>query len=261
VLREVVLADIEQQVAAGAQHITFGDPDFFNGPGHAIKLVSALHERWPELTYDATIKVEHLLKQADKLEILRNTGCVLVTTAVESVDERILEILDKRHTRAEFARVVELCRDAGLALNPTFVTFTPWISLDGYLDLLQTLADLHLVDNVSPIQYGIRLLIPDGSRLLELPETRAVIHPFDPRALVYPWDHPDPGMDQLHQTVLQIVQASQDENARRHQVFERVWNAAIDAIGPRNGKTPPAPLPGNASGLPPVPSLSEPWYC
>ena len=31
--RDVVLEDIRQQVAAGAQHITFGDPDFFNGTG------------------------------------------------------------------------------------------------------------------------------------------------------------------------------------------------------------------------------------
>ena len=30
--REIVLGDIRQQVAAGARHITFGDPDFFNGP-------------------------------------------------------------------------------------------------------------------------------------------------------------------------------------------------------------------------------------
>jgi hypothetical protein len=30
VQRDVVLADIRQQVAMGAEHITFGDPDFFN---------------------------------------------------------------------------------------------------------------------------------------------------------------------------------------------------------------------------------------
>ena len=36
--REVVMADIRQQVSAGARHITFGDPDFFNGIGHAIPL-------------------------------------------------------------------------------------------------------------------------------------------------------------------------------------------------------------------------------
>ena len=40
---DVVLADIRQQVSAGAEHITFGDPDFFNGPTHAIRIVDALH--------------------------------------------------------------------------------------------------------------------------------------------------------------------------------------------------------------------------
>ena len=57
VQRDVVLADIRQQVAMGAEHITFGDPDFFNGPGHAMALVDALHAEFPGLTYDATIKI------------------------------------------------------------------------------------------------------------------------------------------------------------------------------------------------------------
>ena len=43
VQREVVLADARQQIQAGAQHITFGDPDFFNGPGHALAIVEAFH--------------------------------------------------------------------------------------------------------------------------------------------------------------------------------------------------------------------------
>ncbi|HXT74278.1 MAG TPA: CUAEP/CCAEP-tail radical SAM protein, partial [Candidatus Angelobacter sp.] len=63
--RDVVLADIRHQVAAGAQHITFGDPDFFNGIGHAIPLVEALHNEFPDITYDATIKIEHLLKHSE----------------------------------------------------------------------------------------------------------------------------------------------------------------------------------------------------
>src|SRR5688572_32344847 len=41
---EVVLEDIDQQVAAGAAHITFGDPDFFNGPTHARRIVEQLHQ-------------------------------------------------------------------------------------------------------------------------------------------------------------------------------------------------------------------------
>ena len=62
VQRDVVLEDIRRQVAAGARHITFGDPDFFNGPGHAMPIVQALHRAWPWLSYDITIKIEHLRK-------------------------------------------------------------------------------------------------------------------------------------------------------------------------------------------------------
>ena len=149
---EVVLEDIKRQVEAGAQHITFGDPDFFNGPAHALRIVKSLHQQFPDLTYDVTIKIEHLLKHAQYVPILRETGCLFVTSAVESVDNHILTIFDKLHTREDFIQVVSLLREVGLALNPTFVTFTPWTTLQGYLDLLALFYDLDLVENISPIQ-------------------------------------------------------------------------------------------------------------
>jgi radical SAM superfamily enzyme YgiQ (UPF0313 family) len=55
---EIVLADIRSQVNQGVSHITFGDPDFFNGPGHAMRITRALHEEFPDITFDATIKIE-----------------------------------------------------------------------------------------------------------------------------------------------------------------------------------------------------------
>src|SRR5262249_10801833 len=122
---DVVLADIRQQVDAGARHITFGDPDFFNGPAHALAILSALAREWPELTYDATIKVEHLLKQRALLPRLRDTGCLFITSAVEAIDDDILARLDKHHTRADFIEAVAICRAAGVTLVPTFVAFTP----------------------------------------------------------------------------------------------------------------------------------------
>ena len=57
-----VLADIRQQVQAGARHITFGDPDFLNGPTHALKIARALHEEFPNITFDFTAKVDHLIQ-------------------------------------------------------------------------------------------------------------------------------------------------------------------------------------------------------
>ena len=204
--REVVLADIGQQVTAGgARHITFGDPDFFNGPTHAMRIVEDLAREFPGVTYDVTIKVEHLLRHRQLLGGLAQTGCVLVTTAVESLDDRVLALLDKGHTRADFIEAVSLCRAAGLALSPTFIPFTPWTTWASYRDLLATLGGLGLAASVAPIQLALRLLITNGSRLLELEEINAVVTGWDQVALTHRWRHVDPAMDELSARLLRIV--------------------------------------------------------
>ena len=168
VQREVVLADVRQQVLAGAQHITFGDPDFLNGPGHAVAIVEAFHREFPGISYDVTIKIEHLLKHSDMLPVLSRTGCLFITSAVESLDDDVLARLAKGHTRADFVKALALTRAHGLVLAPTFVSFTPWTTREAYLDLLRTICDLDLIENVGTIQLAIRLLVPAGSKLLEL---------------------------------------------------------------------------------------------
>jgi radical SAM superfamily enzyme YgiQ (UPF0313 family) len=257
---DVVLEDIARQVAAGAEHITFGDPDFFNGPTHAMRIVEELHQRFPRLTYDVIIKVEHLLKHVGHLPTLRDTGCLFITSAVEAVDDRILEIFDKRHTREDFVRAVSLCREVGLNLNPTFVTFNPWLSLAGYRDLLSTILQLGLVGNVSPIQYAIRLLIPRGSRLLELPLVQEFVGNFDPEALAYPWTHPDPRMDRLHADVLAVVGGNQTTVEDRYAIFARVWELT-EAASETTPSDPFALVTTSVPSREPIPHLSEPWYC
>src|SRR5688572_7657098 len=151
---DVVLADIRAQVEQGATHVTFGDPDFFNGPAHARRIVEALHRECPSLTYDAIIKVEHLLKHRELLPVLAATGCLFVTSAVESVDDQVLVKLEKGHTRGDFIAAAGECRAARLTLVPTFVAFTPWTTLDGYVDLLDVVDDLGLAAHVAPVQIG-----------------------------------------------------------------------------------------------------------
>ncbi len=258
---DVVLADIRQQVLAGAEHITFGDPDFLNGPAHALRLVAALHAEFPALTYDVTIKIEHLLQHALHLPVLRDTGCLLVTSAVEAVDETILQHFDKRHTAADFVRAVGLLREVGLTFNPTFVAFTPWTSAHGYVKLLQTIDQLDLVEHVAPVQYAIRLLLPAGSKLMELPEVQMLAGAFDPAALCYPWVHPDPEVDRLQAQVLQLVSSRRARTMSRRDLFEQIWSLA-HGLQPEVDK---AALPQARERAPvarrPVPRLSEPWYC
>jgi radical SAM superfamily enzyme YgiQ (UPF0313 family) len=259
--REIVLKDIRQQVAAGAQHISFGDPDFFNGIGHAIPLVDALHREFPRLTYDVIIKVEHLLKHRDCLEKLRETGCLFVTSAVESVDDAVLEKLDKNHTRADFLRAVKLFRDAGLVLQPTFVPFTPWTTLESYCELLDVIRANGLIENVAPIQLAIRLLIPAGSWLLELDDIREMVGPFDEPALVYPWKNVDARVDRLCEELQQIAHVGEKMGRSRARIFERIEVAAFAAAGVKQDEgAKEARLPILAARAA-IPYLNEPWYC
>ncbi|MDE0941033.1 MAG: CUAEP/CCAEP-tail radical SAM protein [Alphaproteobacteria bacterium] len=254
----LVIDDIRQQVEGGAEHITFGDPDFFNGIGHAIPVVEALHEEFPELSYDATIKVEHLLKYAHHLETLVRTGCLFVTTAVEAVDDHVLSILDKGHSRDDFVEVIELARRANLTISPTFIPFLPWSSREGYLELLQLLVQQGMVDYVAPVQLTIRLLVPKGSKLLAVEDMQKHLGTFDAAALSYQWAHPDPAMDALHAQVSQAAEAGDAEGATRREIFVEIWRLAHAACG----LNPPSlDLPVALDGSDHKPCLSEPWYC
>lgn len=255
---DVVLADIRQQVAAGAEHITFGDPDFFNGVGHAMPLVQAVHDEFPSLTYDVTIKIEHLRRYAAHLPTLRDTGCVLVTSAVEAVQDHVLALLDKGHTRHDFEHVLALCRQVGLNMNPTFVAFLPWTSLADYIELLTVLAQLGLSTQVAPIQLAMRLLLPAGSKLLALPELQPMLAEFDAGALTYRWTHPDLRVDRLCEEALQLVQSGEAEGASRQDIFARLWATAHKIA---EMEAPPVPAPAVAPARGPIPYLNEPWYC
>jgi radical SAM superfamily enzyme YgiQ (UPF0313 family) len=249
---DVVMEDVRGQIAAGAQHISFADPDFLNGPTHARRLVQRFHEEWPDVSYDVTIKIEHLLSHADMVPVLRDTGCLFVTSAVEAIDDVVLGHLMKGHTRADFITVAGVCRDAGVTLVPTFVPFTPWTTLAGYVELLDVLEALDLVEHVAPVQLAIRLLVTSGSPLLELSDIREVVAPFDPASLTWPWRHQNPAVDALQSAVMQLVGAA--SGAPRADVF-----AAIAALAREHAALPPRS--SRVARGTPVPCVSEPWYC
>ena len=244
---DIVMQDVRAHVAARAEHITFGDPDFFNGPTHARRLVERFAAEFPHLTYDVTIKIEHLLTHADMLPLLKDTGCLFITSAVESIDDDVLVKLQKGHTRADFRKAVELCRAAGVAIAPTFVPFTPWTTLEGYVDLLEEISRLDLVEAVAPIQLAIRLLVTAESKLLELPDIKDLVERFDPASLTWPWRHSDPRVDALQSEIMSIAGSQSSRSEAFSAIAERV--SAIRGLTP--GQTP---------GQTP-PYMTEGWYC
>jgi hypothetical protein len=251
---EVVLADIDQLVAAGATHITFGDPDFFNGVTHAIRIVESLAVRYPGLTYDVTIKVEHLRRHRSMLQTLVSTGCAFVTSAFESFDDDVLGMLAKGHTCADAEQVVAHARSIGLAIAPTFVAFGPWTTLERYARFLDTIAERDLVDAVAPAQLGLRLLLPAGSPLVEVPAVAARIQGFDAGQLAHRWAHDDPRIDTLQRDVMATVGAQ----ARRSR---REAYDAVVACAAARGTGLAASRDAGRTRATAIATIDEPWYC
>ena len=253
---DVVLADVRQQVAAGATHVSFGDPDFLNGPGHALAVARALHAEFPAITFDFTAKIEHLLRHAPRLPELAALGCLFIVSAAESLDPDVLSVLDKGHTGADVVAALEATRAAGITLRPTWVAFTPWTTLDGYRAWLDFIDAGDLVDAVDPVQYGLRLLVPPGSLLLEHPAMRPHLGRLVADAFYYEWTHPDARMDALQGAVSHAVAAAADRREDAAVTFQTVRALADEAAG-----VAPRPAPAIARSRRGAPRLTEPWFC
>jgi len=252
--QEVVLEDIRRQVAAGATHISFGDPDFLNGPKHSLRVVRAMHEEFPSLTYDFTAKVEHLLKRGADMPEYAAAGCLFIITAVESLSDRVLTILDKRHSRDDVVSAIKFVRDAGIAPRPTWVTFTPWTTLQDFRDVLEFIEENNLIDNIDPVQYSVRLLIPPGSWLADHEETLPFRGPLDEAAFTYRWNHPDPKMDELQKTIAQLVEKDAEAEEDAATTFYRIKELAY-------GREPSRAVCSLPSERYKAPRLSESWFC
>ncbi|HVW31594.1 MAG TPA: CUAEP/CCAEP-tail radical SAM protein [Acidimicrobiia bacterium] len=253
---DIVLADVAAQVAAGARHITFGDPDFLNGPHHSRRVVRAMHERWPELTFDCTTKVEHILRHADVWPELAAAGCLFVVSAFESVNDETLAVLDKGHTTADAAEAVALLRSYGIEIRPSFLPFTPWTALEDVADLVDFVAALDLVGNVDPVQYTIRLLIPQGSLLEPGLQADRALGPYDAERLTWTWRNADPAVDELQTRLAALVEGAQTAGEPIEAIYRRVRAAVHTAAGRHGPALPPGPA--AAEGRP---RLTEPWFC
>ena len=254
----IVLADIRAQVAQGARHITFGDPDFLNGPTHALRITRTLHQEFPDVTFDATIKVEHLLKHRSLLPELQANGCAFVLSAIESLNDNVLLHLDKGHSSADIATVFALMEQVGIPLRPSLMPFSPWETLDSYIALLTFFEEQQLIEHVDPVHFSIRLLIPPGSALLDTPDNQQWLDELDANAFTYRWHHPDPRMDDLQRKVAQLVEQAERNRANPIETFFSIKALALSAKGNNFAVTSAVASYGKHIVLP---HLTESWFC
>ncbi|MHB1536559.1 MAG: hypothetical protein ACYC1D_18495 [Acidimicrobiales bacterium] len=209
------------------------------------------------MTFDATIKVEHLLAQPDVLPELAEAGCAFVVSAFESVSDRILAVLDKGHTAADLSEAVIALRSHGIEIRPSWLPFTPWTTVDDLVDLVDFVVAHDLISNVDPVQYSVRLLVPDGSLLLAEPAMAAHLRHYDPSRLGWTWTHPDPVVDRLQAEIAALVEAQAGEEP------ERTFDQVDVLTRSHASNAPPRPSRGVASVGPggERARLTEPWFC
>ncbi|MGH8917486.1 MAG: radical SAM protein, partial [Actinomycetes bacterium] len=253
-----VLADVDHLVAAGARHISFADPDFLNAPHHSRRIVAAMHRRHPDLTFDATIKVEHLLRHRDALRALADAGCVFVVSAFESVSEPVLGILDKGHSAADASEAVVALRAHGIEIRPSWLPFTPWTTTADLVALMDFVVAHDLVANVDPVQYSVRLLVPDGSLLLGHGAMTGHLGAFDPARLGWTWAHPDPAVDRLQAQIAAVAESRVGEAPEA--TFDEIDGLIRSTAGVPSSARPAV---GTVSAGPDGDRahLTEPWFC
>lgn len=255
---DVVVADVARLVAGGARHITFGDPDFLNGPHHSLRVVRAVHERFPQLTFDCTTKVEHVLAHRGVWREMAAAGCLFVVSAFECLNDDILARLDKGHTAVQAAEAVQILRAHGIETRPSWLPFTPWTSLQDVADIVDFVARHDLVPNVDPVQYSIRLLVPLGSLLLG--DDQLSLGPYDPELLSYAWLSPDARVDALQARLASIAEEAAATGETAGTTYLRIRRATAEAMGAAadDDAAPVLVAAGAGEGRP---RLTEPWFC
>jgi hypothetical protein len=169
----------------------------------------------------------------------------------------VLVALDKGHRAADVREALAIARGAGLSLRPTFVPFTPWATLDDYLELCRFIRAERLEDEVDPVQLSIRLLVPPGSLLLAEPALAAALGALDEEALTHRWQHDDPRMDRLEAEVAELVEEATRVGEPPAATFARIHRRAGETAGVAVDAAPR----GRLRRGPPPPRLTETWFC
>jgi hypothetical protein len=217
-----------------------------------------MHREFPELTFDATIKIEHILKHRDLLPEFKELGCVFIVSAVESLNDNVLQHLAKDHTAADVATAFALTEAAGITLRPSLLPFTPWETLESYIELLNFFETQHLIEHLDPVHLSIRLLIPPGSAHLNDPASQQWIADFDPGAFSYRWQHPDPRMDELQAKIATLVEQGEQCQHDTLMTFFQAKELALRAVGQRYSTFRALRQYGPSKALP---HLTESWFC
>lgn len=249
---DLVVDDIGRLVGEGARHITFGDADFLNAPAHSLAILEQAHLAHPDVTFDATIKVEHILEHRGLWPRLSELNLLFVVSAFESVDETTLEILDKGHTVADMMEAAEVVRSEGISIRPTWLPFLPWTRPGDIAGIFRFIADHDLVGATDPVQMSIRLLVPKGSLLEEHPAMTPHLAGYDSAALTWRWEFADQETEILCKELEMIAANASDCDQETVTTLGEMREVVVRRSGQDLPKLVTVSM---------APRLTESWFC
>ena len=249
---EKIITDVTNQVEEGAKHISFNDPDFFNGPKHALKILQLLNEKHPSITYDSTIKVEHILKYPDYFQELKNLNMLFVISAFETTNDHVLNILQKNHSFNDLNKAVELSLENNIDIRPTWMPFSPWTEQNDLISIIKLIENYKLRETVDPIQLTIKLLVPKNSLILKRPEMKEYLLDYDPSSFSYAWKYKFPNIDNIQNELFTYVLQHESENEYTQ------YLGLVDILESHTNET---LLNSEKYSQRIVPKLSETWFC
>ena len=247
-----IIDDISNQIELGAAHISFNDPDFFNGPKHSLKILEKLNNEFPSVTYDSTIKVEHIIKYKDYFKELNNSNMLFVISAFETTNDLVLEILQKNHTAKDLNEAIEISKLNNIDIRPTWMPFTPWTETSDLHNIIKLIEKFQLRETVDPIQLTIKLLIPKHSLIIHRPEIKKYLGRYDVESFSYSWSYEHIKVDYLQRSLFNYVVENEglDEKDQYLGLVYLIEDLTETNIIYRHNYT-----------YRDVPKLSETWFC
>lgn len=193
---DIVVEDVRNLVALGMTHLTFTDAEFFNAKNQGLRLLRVLHAEFPDLTYDFTTRIDHILEHEEALREMQTLGVRFITSALEFPTQVVLDVVSKEISIDDIEQAIVTLRRIGIRLSPTFIMFNPWVSKADMETFREFIKRNDLDGVVDPIQYETRLHLYKGSPLLTRHSTAGlelIEHEFH-----YDWKHPDPDVDAMY---------------------------------------------------------------
>ncbi|GKW07622.1 arsinothricin biosynthesis radical SAM protein ArsL [Pectobacterium carotovorum] len=193
---DIITEDVKNMVYGGMTHLTFIDADWFSSRHYGIEILTELHKTHPELTFDITTRVDHIIENESRMELLRDLNVRIITSALEFPSENVLKIFNKQVTVSDTEKAIRIMKSSGIMLNPTFIMYNPWAGIRDMEHFHEWIDGVNLRDDIDPIQFETRLSLYKGSPLLlsdDIKNVSLIEHDFH-----YDWAHSDPWVDELY---------------------------------------------------------------